>query len=230
LSTKRDNSSEPEKTFNVAHCTHCGGSCLLKVHVKNGVITRIETDDGDEPQYRACARGRAFRQRVYAKDRVLYPLKRTGQRGEGKFAQISWDEGLSTVASELIRVRDTYGAASILFKFSMGDAGQLQNIMHRRLLNMAGGCSEVWGVASAEGAIFNQIATFGTDLTMNSREDLFNSKLIILWGCNPGSMDQYYVVSQPGKRGGHKNCVHRPQVYPDRGRLRQPVDSHTSRH
>ncbi|MFC1945890.1 molybdopterin-dependent oxidoreductase [Chloroflexota bacterium] len=180
-----------EKTVMVAHCTHCGGSCLLKVHVKGGIISRIETDDGEEPQYRACARGRAFRQRVYAADRILYPLKRAGERGTGEFERISWDEALDTVAGQLTRVRDTYGPASIIFKFSMGDAGQLQNVLHRRLLNMAGGCSEVWGVASAEGAIFNQIATFGTDMTMNSREDLKNSKMIILWSCNPADTIQW---------------------------------------
>ncbi len=100
-----------EKIVMAAHCSHCGGTCLLKVHVKGGVITRIETDDGDEPQYRACARGRAYRQRIYAPDRIKYPLKRVGTRGEGRFERISWDEALDTVASELKRVKETYGPA-----------------------------------------------------------------------------------------------------------------------
>ena len=69
--------------------SHCGGACLLKVHVKDRVITRIETDDGEEPQLRGCLRGRAYRQVVYAPDRILYPLKRVGERGEGKFERIS---------------------------------------------------------------------------------------------------------------------------------------------
>ncbi len=153
------------------------------MHVKDGVITRIETDDREEPQYRACARGRAFRQRVYHTDRILYPLKRVGERGEGKFERISWDEALNTVASEITRVRDTYGSASILLKWSGGDLGKIQGMVpHLRLMNMAGGCSEVWGLHSFEGAIFEQVATFGTIATNNTRDDLLNSRLIIMWG------------------------------------------------
>ncbi len=78
---------------------------MLKVHVEQGRIVRIETDTRGEPQLRACLRGRAYRQRVYSPDRLKYPMKRTGDRGEGEFERISWDEALDTVARELIRVR-----------------------------------------------------------------------------------------------------------------------------
>ena len=182
---KKEPGSE-ERVVMAAHCSHCGGSCLLKVHIKDGVITRIESDDGEEPQYRACARGRAYRQRVYAPDRVLYPMKRVGARGQGKLERISWDEALDTIAKELTRVRETYGPASILFKSSGGDLGRLQNRRpHCRMLSMAGGYSEVWGVHSYEGANFAQMATFGTVTPNNTRDDLLNSRLIILWGWNP---------------------------------------------
>ncbi|MEE8473497.1 MAG: hypothetical protein V3S82_10055, partial [Dehalococcoidia bacterium] len=52
-------------------CSHdCGGRCVLRVHVRDGAITHIETDGGAEPQLRACLRGRAYRQRVHAPDRL----------------------------------------------------------------------------------------------------------------------------------------------------------------
>jgi len=179
-------SSEGEKIVMAAHCSHCGGTCLLKVHVNNGVITRIETDDGEEPQYRACARGRAYRQRIYAPDRVLYPMRRVGARGEGKFERISWDEALDTVVNEIKRIQDTYGPASILFKWSGGDISRVHfATAHQRLLNMAGGCSDVWGNHSMEGSLFSQIATFGTVATDSTRDDLLNSRLIVMWGWNP---------------------------------------------
>lgn len=198
-SETRDKPAGKEKIVMATHFSHCGGTCLLKMHVRDGEIIRIETDDGEDPQYRACARGRAYRQRVYSPNRIVYPLKRVGVRGEGKFERISWDEALSTVASELIRVKKMYGPASILFKWSSGDGGELGPTLHRRLLFMAGGCSEVWGIASAEGAVFNQIATFGTSNTTNGRDDLLNSRLIILWGSNPtdtvlGTNTAWYLV------------------------------------
>jgi len=186
MSAETKNKQSEEKIVMHTHCAHCGGTCLLKVHVKDGVITRIETDDGEEPQYRACVRGRSMRQRVYAPDRILYPLKRVGKRGEGKFKRISWDEALDIVAGELTRIRDTYGPGSILYKRSGGDLGFIHNRNpHLRLLAMAGGCSTVWGTHSFEGGIYAQVATFGTIATNNTRDNWLDSKLIILWAFNP---------------------------------------------
>jgi len=201
-----------EKIVMSTHCSHCGGTCLLKVHVRDGVVTRIETDDGEEPQYRACARGRAHRQRVHAPDRLTYPLKRVGARGEGRFTRISWDEALDTVAKELKRVKETYGPESILFKYSAGDIGLIQgSTPHSKLLFLHGGCSEVWGVMSFEGAIFAQIATFGTVGTSNTRDDLLNSRLIIMWGWNPadtilGTNTAWYLT-QAKEAGAKIVCV-----------------------
>ncbi|MEE8470603.1 MAG: molybdopterin-dependent oxidoreductase [Dehalococcoidia bacterium] len=172
--------------------SHCGGACGLKVYTKEDVITRIETDDGEEPQARACLRGRAYRQRVYHPDRLLHPLKRAGERGEGRFQRISWDEALDTVAGEIKRVRDTYGPQAILLKTSAGD----MNFVHTgamvvdRLLCMAGGYSAAWGYFSYEGGTFAELTTYGTLSTQSSREDFLNSRMIIMWGWNPAATIQ----------------------------------------
>ncbi len=67
---------------------NCGGLCLLRAHVRDGEIVRIETDNlGDDSygnhQIRACLRGRSMRKRVYGPERLKYPLKRVGRRGGG---------------------------------------------------------------------------------------------------------------------------------------------------
>ncbi|MFQ5827110.1 MAG: molybdopterin-dependent oxidoreductase, partial [Dehalococcoidia bacterium] len=177
----------PAKVIATSCSYDCGGRCVLKVHVEDGAIRRIETDDGEEPQLRACLRGRANRQRVYVPDRLLYPMKRVGERGEGRFQRIPWDEALDTVARELLRVRDTYGPAACYF---YGAAGSLaifhgQRRAFTRLFNMFGGYTGRWGIASYEGLTFACRYTYGTMTTGNSREDLLNSRLIILWGINP---------------------------------------------
>ena len=177
-----------EKIISTVCASHCGGACLLKVHVKDGVIVRIETDDGEEPQLRACLRGRAYRQRVYALDRLKYPMKRTGIRGEGRFQRISWDEALDTVAGELKRVRDTYGPASIVLQQFVGDVHFLNPFGPlTKLLSLAGGYTSTWGVTSFHQGVAASLCSYGTFHTANNRDDLVNSRLIIMWGWNPAS-------------------------------------------
>jgi anaerobic dimethyl sulfoxide reductase subunit A len=171
---------------NTGCCHDCGGRCVLKAHVRNGKVIRLESDTGPEPQIRACLRGRAYRQRLYSPDRLKYPLRRVGERGEGKFERISWDEALDTVAYELKRVKAAYGNAAILFLPGAGNQGLLHGpIMPGMLLQEFGGFTRFWGIPSYEGALFASMATYGTIRTGNSREDLLNSRLIILWGWNP---------------------------------------------
>jgi len=178
----------PEKIIMTTCASHCGGTCVLKVHIKEGIIIRIETDDGEEPQLRACLKGRAYRQRVYAPDRLIYPMKRVGNRGEGEFKRITWEEVFDTVARELIRVRDTYGPESILFLFHPGDMPQIHTPKQiHKLLCRAGGCTVPWGVASYQGGVYASLVTYGTWRTSHSRDDLPNSRLIIMWAWNPAS-------------------------------------------
>lgn len=187
----KDSVPATEEFVYTTHSSHCGGACLLKAYVREGVVTRIDTDDGDSPQFRACARGRAYRQRMYSRERLLYPLRRVGSRGEGVFQRASWDEALGLLARELKRVIETYGAPAILFKWSGGDTSVLHNSMcHYRVLNMIGGCSDVWGTFSFDGGLFAELATYGTVDTGNTRDDFLNSKLIIMWGWNPSTTIQ----------------------------------------
>jgi len=177
-----------EKIVYTACSAHCGGTCLLKVYIKDGLVTRIETDDGEEPQLRACLRHRAYRQLLYHPDRILYPLRRVGERGEGKFERISWDEALDTVASNIKRVRDTYGPGAIVLGTSSGDSGVLQMAsLAGRMLALAGGYTGMWGIHSYEGGIYASLASYADINSGNTRDDLPNSKLIILWALDPVS-------------------------------------------
>jgi anaerobic dimethyl sulfoxide reductase subunit A len=181
-----------EEVHATACASHCGGTCLMKVHVLDGRITRIETDDGEEPQLRCCLRCRAYRQRVYAPDRIQYPLRRVGPRGKGAFERISWDEALDLVAGEIKRVKETYGPSAILLKTGGGDLTFVHGggrIMER-LLNLFGGHTGTWGSNSWEAATFASVVTYGTISVANTRDDLLNSRMILMWGWNPSETIQ----------------------------------------
>ncbi|MFX1430571.1 MAG: molybdopterin-dependent oxidoreductase [Promethearchaeota archaeon] len=169
-------------------CHDCGGRCVLRAHIENGRIVKLETDNGDDPQLRACLRGRAYRQRVYSDERLMYPLRRIGERGEGIFERISWDEAINEVASKIQEIKKKFGNSAILLVPGGGNQGMLHGIVpHALMLHQIGGYTRMWGAPSYEGALFASMATYGTIMTGNAREDLLNSKLIIMWGWNPAN-------------------------------------------
>jgi len=186
MSNKTPNRANGVTIVPTGCCHDCGGRCVLRAHVKDGKIIRFETDSGEEPQIRACLRGRAYRQRVYHPERLKHPLRRVGERGEGKFEKISWDEALDEVAGQLKRIKKTYGNSAIFLAGGSGNQGMLHGpIPVGVMLQAFGGFTRIWGVASYEGALFASMATYGTMRTGNSREDLLNSKFVIMWGWNP---------------------------------------------
>jgi len=108
--------SEPgEEQIIRSNCRGCHGGCGVLVHVRDGRITKIEGDP-DAPTNHGvmCSKGLAFQQLVYHPDRVTYPLKRAGKKGEGKWQRISWDEALDTIADKYKSIKQEYGAEAIV--------------------------------------------------------------------------------------------------------------------
>lgn len=108
------------KVVNTYHELHCHGQCMLKTHIRDGRILAI-TSAGDVPrceasktdesigkmQRRACMKGYAERKRVYAPDRLKYPLLQTIERGNlAGFKRISWDEAIDRACAQIEAARD----------------------------------------------------------------------------------------------------------------------------
>ena len=185
--------------------TNCWQACPLKVHSKDGVITRIETegkatDDWDnfDHEIRPCPRGRSMRQKVYNHDRLKYPMKRVGRRGSDEFVRISWEEAVSSVAAAMEQTYSQYGKNAIFMPLGGGshdlNTGVTQSSV--RLLNMAGGCLFFHNDYSAsqyrEGSagMYGYLAsndgdTVGFWNTGSSLRSLEDSDLMLCFGYNP---------------------------------------------
>jgi len=95
---------------------------------------------------------------------------------------------LDEVAFKIKEIKKKFGNSAILLVPGGGNQGMLHGIVaHALMLHRIGGYTRMWGAPSYEGVIFASMATYGTMMTGNSREDLLNSKLIILWGWNPAN-------------------------------------------
>lgn len=177
----------------IVRCTSsldCGGRCPILAHVKDGVIVRIEGDDfpDEDGQLRACWRGRAYRHYIYHPDRLLYPLKRVGEKGSKDFERISWDEAMDTIVTQITRIRDKHGPASLFY----GGGGHLGAVHGPgslgKALAMSGGYTSEYGNISSEGAVWAVMSTYGDVMVGHSRADMLNSKMIIIWGWDPVRM------------------------------------------
>ncbi len=95
---------------------NCWSGCKLLVHVRDGKLVATERGPLPDSRYdRICLRGLTHVQRVYHPDRLRYPMKRVGERGEGKWARISWDEAINTICSTLTGIQQKYGNRAVAF-------------------------------------------------------------------------------------------------------------------
>ncbi|WP_105652942.1 dimethylsulfoxide reductase subunit A [Cronobacter malonaticus] len=192
--------SPPDERVVWSACTvNCGSRCPLRMHVVNGEIRYVETDNtgGDDydglHQVRACLRGRSMRRRVYNPDRLKYPMKRVGKRGEGKFVRISWDEALDTIARGMKRIISDYGNEAIYLNYGTGTLGGTMTrswppgkTLLARLMNCCGGYLNHYGDYSSAQIAAGLNYTYGGWADGNSPSDIENSKLVVLFGNNPG--------------------------------------------
>lgn len=197
------NADDDIKIVPTAGTNNCGGRCVIKAHVKDGVVVRLSTDDEEDkpeaPQLRACVRGRSYRKTFFHPDRLKYPMKRVGERGEGKFERISWEEAVDIIAKETHRIKEEYGPLSRYVNYASGVSGGAFDAkkLAMRLLALDGGYLGFHNTYSSACAEVATPYTYGTMTSGNTLDDLVNSKLIILWGHNPAETQfgptNYYI-------------------------------------
>ncbi|MFI5780115.1 molybdopterin-dependent oxidoreductase [Nocardia sp. NPDC051570] len=165
----------------------CPDACSWVVTVEDGVAVGLRGNK-EHPVTRGalCVKVNRYLEQVGAPDRIRYPMRRVGRKGEGRFERITWDQALDEIAERLGGIVDEFGGEAIWPFHGTGSLGYIQGLeglSGRRLFNMLGASlhdATICSVAGTEGLKY----TLGTAGGMDP-EDFAKSKLILLWGTNP---------------------------------------------
>lgn len=163
---------------------NCFGECGLNVHVRDGKIVKTSPADYPDKKYnRICLRGLSHVQRVYSPDRIKYPMKRAGERGEDKWERITWEEAITTITDKWKSIAEEYGPQAVSWIIGSGNYGSWGNI-HRRLINIIGATTLGYDVDVASLLGINRVLGWSGLWHSSDEADMVNSKTMISWGCN----------------------------------------------
>jgi anaerobic selenocysteine-containing dehydrogenase len=169
-----------------AACPHdCPDTCAMLVEVTDGRATKVSGDDAHPPTRGfLCTKVTRYLERVYHPDRLLYPMRRAGAKGEGRFARITWDEAIAEIAARFGDLAASADGPESILPYSYGGTmGIVQSgSMDRRFFHRLGASLLERTICSAAGEA-GLIATlgrkYGTDM-----ENFHRARLIVLWGTN----------------------------------------------
>ncbi len=183
--------SNPDEgfTYKSACCTvNCTSRCHLRARVKDDRIWGVVPGDmpGRDDYANACLRSMALGQRTQNEDeRVMYPMKRTGERGSGEFERITWEQAISEIAERMEATKEQYGPQSCGFYSFTGNLAKLSWEAPTRFAGTYGATTfDIEGIMGDHGASMGMTLTFGTNRGAHDTRDYMNSKMVVLWGRN----------------------------------------------
>ena len=178
-------------------CGICQGGCHVVTDIEDGCLKGVRVDK-DSPLGRLCSRGAIAPQILYGDQRIKHPLIRTGERGEGKFREASWDEALDYAAQLIKDTAEKHGARSLSSYYGRGVLGMPimaygiapQSPLYRLGSPNDTSCGSICNLASSTMAP-------QTVLGLGVRQmvpDVENSDLVIVWGKNSATDDGPQVM------------------------------------
>ena len=203
----------------------CPDTCSWIVTVENGRAVKLE-GDRNHPYTRGalCVKLNDFLDYSRAPDRLMHPLRRTGKKGEGAFARISWDQAIGEIAERFRDVIDAHGGEAIWPYYGTGSMGMIQGVAGggRRLWNALGASGHAVTICTIAGCVGTGYTLGHNQLGMDP-ETFAQSKLIILWGANPLSTHHHLwrVISTARDAGAHLVAID-----PIRNRTAARADEH----
>jgi anaerobic selenocysteine-containing dehydrogenase len=198
-------------------CGMCGPSagCGIYAHVKDGRFVRIEgMKESPLNRGRNCAKAHAAPQWVYSPDRLRYPMRRVGNKGEGRFEKITWDEALDTIAHTLKEQKKKFGPESLAI---LSPARRSYSDYLYRFLMAHGSPNYCHSAICAMQNSFSFAYTLGVPWP-GPLPDYQNSQLILIWGKQPvysGASKGSTKLLVDAKERGAKIIAIKPTLEPD---------------
>ena len=136
-----------DKSGKSSHCVNCGGGCAFDVYVKDGIVLREEqlakypqiNPNVPDTNPRGCQMGTIHSAAMYGGDRLRYPLKRIGERGEGKWQRVSWDEITEEIADKVIDIFEKHGPGKLMTHKGTGNGSLVRRAAPERFASLLGG-------------------------------------------------------------------------------------------
>ena len=198
-----------ETLFNTPCRSNCFQACLLNAHVRDGKVVRMSPKPYPNNDYTGCClKGLTIPQRTYSNTRIKYPMRRVGERGEGEWERISWDEAIAEIAEKFGKIREEYGPQALVVDTGSGQYGLVNGI--QGLVNRMSYALE----ATHVNVCYDQALGYGTTRALGGGTvwlhgsevtDYKNSKTIFVWGSNPvHAQPQSWRILDMAHDGGSK--------------------------
>lgn len=213
-------------TTQIVHTTctmDCPDTCGLEVTVADGKIQRIRgTQDHPTTDGFICDKIARFDRRVYHEDRLLYPMRRHGQKGEGAFIRISWDEAFAEITGRFKTIIRQWGGEAILPYHYGGSNGLLADKFLDDFYFATLGASRMAKTLCAAPSTAVAMDMYGR-IPGVAFEDYPQAKCIIIWGANPKASNIHLV---PLLRQAKKNGAFIAAINPVKTFSIQEIDLH----
>ena len=190
-------------------CPHdCPDTCAMIYEVEDEKLISVKGNK-DHPMTRGtlCVKVKDYEKRHYHPDRLLYPHKRVGKKGEKKFERISWEEAIDTIHSKWVKIIEEYGPQAILPFSYLGNQGLVHGLNGGDSFFNKLGATVCERTFCGEGSCTAWLSTIGPTAGVDP-ESYIHSKYIVIWACNSVSTNlHHWAIVQDAKKKGAKVVV-----------------------
>jgi len=190
-------------------CPHdCPDTCAMIYEIKDNKLISVKGNK-DHPYTRGglCVKVKDFDKKHYHPDRLLYPLKRVGAKGEKKFERIKWSEAIKTITDKWKEIIKEYGPQAIMPYSYLGNQGLVHGLNGADAFFNKMGATVCERTFCGEGSCTAYLTTVGPTAGVDV-ESYIHSKYIVIWACNSISTNlHHWAVIKDAKKKGAKVVV-----------------------